>query len=140
MAKNSNGKFIKFYSKKFLDKSIKKFLKSKKLFKRINIHENNKDRMHIMLMFYKKKFSYPAHYSINKSESFSAIKGKFKIIFYNKNKKTKSIILNKNENYTYKLNKNIFHKIIPLTKCCVALEILDGPYKKNSVKIINLQK
>ena len=86
MAKNKNGKFINFYNKKFLDNSIKKFLKSKKLFHRINIHKHNEDKMHIMLMFYKKEFYYPAHYSINKSDSFTAIKGKFKIIFYNKKK------------------------------------------------------
>lgn len=138
MAKIKNYKNINFFNKEFLKRSLKKFLKSKNLFERINIHNSEKDSVHIMLMFYKKKFQYPPHYSINKTESFTVLKGKFKIIFYGKNKKpNKTIILDKNNVLTYKLNKNIYHQIIPLNNHCIALEVLDGPYIKNSVKKIN---
>jgi cupin fold WbuC family metalloprotein len=137
MAKIENTKSVNFYNKKFLDKHLKKFISSEDNFRRINIHKSDSDIVHIMLMFYKKKFEYPPHYSINKTESFSVIKGKFKIIFYDKNKKTKRTIILEKKNIIYKLNKNIFHKIIPLSNCSVALEVLDGPYIKNSVKKIN---
>tara|TARA_B100000780_G_C21023605_1_gene410304 strand:- start:412 stop:828 length:417 start_codon:yes stop_codon:yes gene_type:complete len=137
MAKIENTKSVNFYNKKFLDKHLKKFISSKDNFHRINIHKSDSDIVHIMLMFYKKKFEYPPHYSINKTESFSVIKGKFKIIFYDKNKKTKRTIILEKKNIIYKLNKNIFHKIIPLSNCSIALEVLDGPYIKNSVKKIN---
>ena len=137
MAKIENTKSVNFYNKKFLDKHLKKFISSEDNFRRINIHKSDSDIVHIMLMFYKKKFEYPPHYSINKTESFSVIKGKFKIIFYDKNKKNKRTIILEKKNIIYKLNKNIFHKIIPLSNCSVALEVLDGPYIKNSVKKIN---
>jgi cupin fold WbuC family metalloprotein len=137
MAKIENTKSVNFYNKKFLDKHLKKFILSEDNFRRINIHKSDSDIVHIMLMFYKKKFEYPPHYSINKTESFSVIKGKFKIIFYDKNKKTKKTIILEKKNIIYKLNKNIFHKIIPLSNCSIALEVLDGPYIKNSVKKIN---
>jgi len=137
MAKIKNIESVNFYSKKFLEKHFKKFISSKNSFQRLNIHNANNDMIHIMLMFYKRKFEYPPHYSINKTESFSVLRGKFKIVFYNKNKKAKkTIILDKN-NLIYKLNKNIFHKIIPLSNYSIALEVLDGPYIKNSVKRIN---
>jgi len=137
MAKIENTKSVNFYNKKFLDKHLKKFISSEDNFRRINIHKSDSDIVHIMLMFYKKKFEYPPHYSINKTESFSVIKGKFKIIFYDKNKKTKRTIILEKKNIIYKLNKNIFHKIIPLSNFSIALEVLDGPYIKNSVKKIN---
>ena len=137
MAKIKNNKSVNFYSKKFLYKHLKKFISSKENFHRINIHKSENDIVHIMLMFYKKKFEYPPHYSRNKTESFSVIKGKFKIIFYDKGKKIKKTIILEKKNLIYKLNKNIFHKIIPLSNYSIALEVLDGPYIKNSVKKIN---
>ena len=82
MAKIENTKSVNFYNKKFLDKHLKKFILSEDNFRRINIHKSDSDIVHIMLMFYKKKFEYPPHYSINKTESFSVIKGKFKIIYF----------------------------------------------------------
>lgn len=138
MAKTKIIKSVNFFNKKFLDKQLKKFKISKDSFQRINLHKSEDDLMHIMIMFYKKKFDYPPHFSVNKTESFFVIKGKFKILFYHKNKKiSKKIILEKDNILGYKLNKNIYHKIVPLTNYCVALEILDGPYIKNSVKKIN---
>jgi len=138
MAKTKNIKGVNFLNKIFLNKQLKKFVASKDNFQRINVHNSDNDRMHIMIMFYKKKFYYPPHFSINKTESFSVIKGKFKILFYDKNKNiNKEIILEKDNIIGYKLNKNIFHKIIPLSNYCVALEVLDGPYINNSVKKIN---
>lgn len=137
MAKIEDTKSVNFYNKDFLNKHLKKFISSKDNFYRINFHKSNKDMLQVMLMFYKKKFTYPSHYSINKTESFSVIKGKFKIIFYDNNKKIKKSIILGKKNLIYKLNKNIFHKIIPLSNYSIALEVLDGPYKKNSVKKIN---
>ena len=137
MAKVEDTKSVNFYNKNFLNKHLKKFILSKDNFYRINFHKSNKDVLQVMLMFYKKNFIYPPHYSINKTESFSVIKGKFKIIFYKKNKKIKKSIILEKKNLIYKLNKNMFHKIIPLSNYSIALEVLDGPYKKNSVKKIN---
>ena len=138
MAKTKNIKNLNFLNKAFLEKELKKFITSKNSFQRINLHNSDSDLMHIMIMFYKKKFNYPPHFSINKTESFSVIKGKFKIIFYDKNKKPKQkIFLKKNNTLTYKLNKNIYHKIIPLSNYCIGLEVLDGPYIKNSVRKID---
>ena len=54
MAKAGNIKSINFFSKKFLEKNLKKFKVSKDAFKRINIHSSDSDLVHIMLMFYKK--------------------------------------------------------------------------------------
>jgi cupin fold WbuC family metalloprotein len=138
MAKIKSIKGVNFFNKKFLDERLKKFIASKDIFQRINIHNSSNDLMHIMIMFYKKNFDYPPHFSINKTESFSVIKGKFKIFFYDKNKNIKKkFILEKDNILGYKLNKNIFHKIVPLSNYCVALEVLDGPYINNSVKKID---
>ena len=111
MAKIKNTKSVNFYSKGFLEKNLKKFISSKENFYRINIHKSDNDIVHIMLMFYKKKFEYPPHYSINKSESFSVIKGKFKIIFYDERKRIKKTIILEKKNLIYKLNKIFFTKL-----------------------------
>lgn len=134
MAKDRIKKEVKFFKNNNIQKFELKFKKSQKNFDRFLLHEKNNDNIHFMLMFYKKSFDYPAHYSKNKSESFTVIKGKFKIKFYNKKGKIIQQALLDDKNYfSYKLNKNIFHKIIPISKLCIALEILDGPFVKNSV-------
>ena len=67
MAKVEDTKSVNFYNKNFLNKHLKKFISSKDNFYRINFHKSNKDVLQIMLMFYKKNFIYPPHYSINKT-------------------------------------------------------------------------
>ena len=136
MAKSTSYKKINFLENSILKKKIKVFMKSDKLFHRIILHEHEKKLIQIMIMMYKKKFSYPFHYTKNKSESFTVIRGKFKILFKEKNK-IKKIILDTKNKFIYKLNSNVFHKIIPISNIAIALEILEGPYKKNSVKILN---
>ena len=59
MAKIKNTKSVNFYSKAFLEKNLKKFISSKENFYRINIHKSDNDIVHIMLMFYKRKFELP---------------------------------------------------------------------------------
>ena len=72
MAKSIITEEITFFSSHKIEAREKKFVNSKKIFDRILLHKNDNDNMHIMLMFYKKSFSYPPHYSKNKTESFSA--------------------------------------------------------------------
>ena len=134
MAGSRIQKEVKLFKNNNIKKFELKFKKSIKNFDRFLFHEKNNDNIHIMLMFYKKNFNYPPHYSKNKSESFTVIKGKFRIEFYSrKGKLIKKILLDNKNYFSYKLNKNIYHKIIPISKICIALEILDGPFIKNSV-------
>lgn len=114
-------------------KLIKEFKSSKENFRRVSLHSHNNSKMHIMIMFYKKYFSYPYHYSINKSETFIHIYGSF-VIKTKENNKIKTYKLDGKNIFSYKIQKNIFHKIIPNSNVAVALEVLDGPYRKNSVK------
>ena len=120
----------------YINLQIKKFLKKKKNFFRINLHKSEKEKIQFMLMFYKKGFFYPPHYSNNVTESFAPIKGRFKVIFFNNSGNIKKkILLSANKNISYKINSRIFHMIVPITKIALAIEAIDGPYKKNSVKI-----
>ena len=130
MATNKAYKRVNILEEENLKKKIKSFKSSNKNFHRINLHKSQSDIIQVMVMMYKKNFEYTFHYSINKSETFSVIYGKFAIYFKNK----KKIILDKNNNFLYKLNSNLFHKIVPITKIAVAIEILEGPYKKGMVK------
>jgi cupin fold WbuC family metalloprotein len=136
MAASTSYKKINILENSNLRDKIKIFKKSGKKFDRIVLHENEEDLIQIMVMMYRKSFNFPFHYSINKSESFSVIYGKFKILFKEKGK-IRKIILDKKNKIIFKLNANVFHKIIPLSDVSVALEILDGPFKRNSVRKIN---
>ena len=136
MAASTSYKKINILEISNLRDKIKIFKKSGKKFDRIVLHENEEDLIQIMVMMYRKSFNFPFHYSINKSESFSVIYGKFKILFKEKGK-IRKIILDKKNKIIFKLNANVFHKIIPLSDVSVALEILDGPFKRNSVRKIN---
>ena len=136
MAASTSYKKINILENSNLKNKIKIFKKSGKKFDRIVLHENEEDLIQIMVMMYRKSFNFPFHYSINKSESFSVIYGKFKILFKEKGK-IRKIILDKKNKIIFKLNANVFHKIIPLSDVSVALEILDGPFKRNSVRKIN---
>ena len=136
MAASTSYKKINILENSNLRDKIKIFKKSGKKFDRIVLHENEEDLIQIMVMMYRKSFNFPFHYSINKSESFSVIYGKFKILFKEKGK-IRKIILDKKNKIIFKLNANVFHKIIPLSDVSVALEILDGPFKRNAVRKIN---
>ncbi len=134
MAKSKINQEI-LISKKSLNKEIEIFKKNKDLFKRVNFHKHSNCKMHVMLMMYKKNFDYPFHFSVDKPETFILIRGKF-LIRVKEKKGIKEYLLDNKNLFSYKINRNIFHKIIPLSTISVALEVLEGPYKKNSVKKI----
>lgn len=129
MAKNLLYKKINFLEYNSLKKKIQLFKKSSKNFQRFVLHNSSKDLIQIMIMMYKKNFDYPFHYTKNSTESFSVIYGKFSI-FFKINGKIKRYSLNQKSNFVYKINSNILHKIKPESNIAVALEILNGPYKK----------
>ncbi len=143
---DNTGKSKAFFLKKgnFLKQSYildlkKKTLNSKKD-NRICLHQNKTSSLHIMINCLIKKKEYSPHKHINKDEFYYLLDGKLKIIFVNKkNKKLKSFIITKKNNFFY-LNKNIIHYTIPLTSTCIFIEARPGPFKISDTVIYKLFK
>lgn len=95
---------------------------------RICMHSNRKSKIHNMINLINKKKKNIYHKHIRKDEIYHIIKGEMKIEYLKKGKKRK-ITLNKKKNI-FRMRKNTFHQIVPLTKYVVFHEIRQGPFFK----------
>lgn len=95
---------------------------------RICMHSNRKSKIHNMINLINKKKKNIYHKHISKDEIYHIIKGEMKIEYLKKGKKRK-ITLNKKKNI-FRMKKNTYHQIVPLTKYVVFHEIRQGPFFK----------
>jgi len=147
---DNSGKSPAFYLKKnknFVTKSnidfIKNFSNLNKTDSRICLHKNSKDKIHFMInSLFKKNKKYYYNYHNLTDEYYFIISGKLQIIYFDKLKKKHKIILKKNSNELFKMNKKIVHVTIPITKVCVYLEVRKGPFisKSDSTFIKKFEK
>lgn len=136
-----SGNSLAIYPKKILISTGSKLINSlKKLSKnndncnlRVCFHKSKKDKLQNMMILLnsKSKQSSKIHKHKFKDEVYQIIDGKLKIVVFEKKLKTKKIILQKGKNLIARIDKNIDHTTIPMTKIVIYHEIRQGPFSGN---------
>ena len=117
------------------EKEIKRLINDKEN-RRICLHKKINDRHQEMFIFQKKKNFFPPKKNLKSDQSFFIIKGKLLIlVFNNKGKIRKKIILKKNGTFYARIKKNIYHCDIPISKYSIHLETKNCIFKKNINRI-----
>ena len=120
--------------------SIKKKNNKKKLNKfKICLHKDENYPVQEMINFsYGFNYNRPHKHLLNKNESYHIIEGGMEIyLISEKNKIIKKIKIEKKKNKfppIFKLNKPIFHFIVPSTDWLIYHEVTTGPWKKKFIK------
>ena len=132
---DKNGLSLAFYKKEKLPyykkiiSDLEKFSKKNNTDVRICMHLSKRSKMQNMInIIHKKNFTTRPHKHLRKEEIYHLIKGKMKIEYFIKKKKF-TAILEKNFNI-FRMSKNTYHNIIPLSKMIIFHEIREGPFKK----------
>jgi cupin fold WbuC family metalloprotein len=101
---------------------------------KICMHKDIKDELHNMINFlYKKKSYYPHYHDVD--EVYQFIKGRLKIIFFNKKLKVQDIIFLDKKNPIIRVLKGTYHVTIPNGIFSVFHEIKKGPFVKSKTTI-----
>lgn len=119
---NKSINFLKHYSKKLNNSNL-----------RICMHKNKKDKLHNMIVLINKKDKHLFHKHQKKEEIYQILEGKIQIEIIKKSIK-KKIILDKKKNFVFRMKKNTFHRISPISKIAIFHEVRLGPLsKKDSI-------
>lgn len=103
---------------------------------RICMHKNKKSVIQNMInLTFKRKKKIDFHKHLKKDEAYQIIKGKMMIEYFYK-KKIKKITLG-SDKILFRISKNIYHRIKPLTKYIIYHEIRKGPFLKNDSIFLN---
>ncbi|MCF7916162.1 MAG: WbuC family cupin fold metalloprotein [Candidatus Omnitrophica bacterium] len=121
-----------------VDKKIIQSLKDKSIEAsdgkaRFCLHKELGDSLHEMIIVLRKDVYVRPHKHCFKTETFHLVEGKIKIVIFNdRGKPYRKMLLNrkgKNPNLVCRLEKAIWHMVIPLTNFVVFHEITNGPYQ-----------
>lgn len=125
---------VKTFNKKEINKIIKK---SKKLNSfRVCFHKNTSDKHQEMIIYQKKNYYYPPKKNTKSDQSFYILSGKLKlIIFDNKGKIKKKILLSPNSNLYARIKKGIYFCDIAMTDNTLHLETKNCVYNKDTNKL-----
>ncbi len=99
---------------------------------RICLHKNVEDRLHQMVIVHAKGAYIRPHKHPNKTESFHVIEGSFWVLIFNEegNRIDKFKLSSKDEgdDFLLRIDKNIWHTVVPITDLIVFHEITNGPF------------
>ena len=99
---------------------------------RVNIHKSADDLLHEMIIAFTSESEVKIHKHPNKRESFHIIRGRVQIQFYDEDLvemiDKKVIMCSENGPYFYRMQDQLWHKVVPLSDICVIHEITDGPF------------
>lgn len=99
---------------------------------RINIHLNNNDEIHEMLIAFTNESLVLPHKHPDKVESFHIIRGRIRITFFDEDggeSSIKPIELDSEDGpFYYRLYTPTIHKVEPLSEMCILHEITNGPF------------
>lgn len=96
---------------------------------RICMHKNRNAKIQNMINLIYKKKEYLFHKHKYKDEVYHLVKGNM-LIEYIEKKKINKVLLN-NDNQIFRMKKNIFHRIKPLSNFIIFHEIREGPFRGN---------
>ena len=99
---------------------------------RVNIHKSSDDLLHEMIIAFTSESEVKVHKHPNKRESFHILKGRVQIRFYGEEliemTDRRITLCSERGPYYYRMQDQLWHKVIPLTDICVIHEITDGPF------------
>lgn len=98
---------------------------------RICLNHSKTDTLHQMLICQPHKFFPEIKKHPKKNKIYQIIRGKQKIIIFNKSKKIIKEFKIDKKNFMLCLDKNQWHQNISLTKYSIHLETIGGPFKRN---------
>lgn len=100
---------------------------------RLCLHRTIDDPVHEMIIAVHQSVYIRPHKHINKAESFHIIEGELYLFLFNdEGSIDQKFLLNTNENFLVKIDKNIYHCIVPMTETIVIHETTNGPYLKEN--------
>ena len=99
---------------------------------RLCLHKNIKEPLHEMIIVHCKGAYIRPHKHIRKSESFHIIEGSFFLVVFDESGKViEKALMNEaqeNGNFICRLDRNLWHMLIPITDFIVFHETTEGPY------------
>lgn len=101
---------------------------------KICMHKGLNDELHNMINFLYKKKNYNPHLH-DEDEVYQFIKGRLKIVLFNKNLKVQNIIILDKKNPIIRVLKKTYHVTIPIGVFSVFHEIKKGPFIKSKTVI-----
>ena len=111
-------------------KTISNFLK-KNL--RINLHQSPKSNYHDMIIFQRKNTYVLPHKHPIGGETIHMIEGKLKVVLFNlKGKKIKTVTMDKNKNFIFRVPGKVFHSYKIISKLAIYHENKNGPFIKGT--------
>lgn len=123
----------KVFDRKLFKFMINYFYRNKKDL-RICMHDSPLSKFHNMIVLHQKKKFYKPHKHIKKSEIYTIIFGKLKVILFDDDGKKKfTILLKKNE--IFHIPNNTFHTTIPVSNFVIFSESKLGPFLKKNDSI-----
>jgi cupin fold WbuC family metalloprotein len=119
-----------------IKKLISIYKRYKKTF-RICLHNNNKQKIHCMIVVMGKKDKTKIHKHVTKTEYYYIHHGKMNLFVKDgqKNKYQKNLINCKTSIFC-KINNQTYHQVVPKSDIVVFSEIRDGPFKQNDSIIL----
>ena len=130
--------FFKKENGVLFDRSLKKFMieifnKSKKDL-RVCLHQKSTDKHHDMIILQQKRNYYKPHKHLFKGETYHMIVGSMKCILFNNFGKIKKIVTIK-KNEIFRVPKNTFHTMLPISVITIYHENKPGPFIKKGDSI-----
>ena len=105
---------------------------------RICCHNNVNNTLHEMLIVHAKGAYVRPHKHMAKIESFHVIKGKLNVVIFKNDGSILKVVTmsdyRSGENFYYRLSKNYYHTVIPLSNWVIFHEITNGPFRYEGTK------
>ena len=103
---------------------------------RINFHQSDHDSVHEMIIAMTNETIVYPHKHVNKVESFHVIQGIVRVGFIDEEGNVTKVIQLDNEHYPfYRLNAELWHVVIPISKHVIIHEVTNGPFIKGKSSI-----
>ena len=118
---------LKIINKEILDTLISKLEKRKLRLGRICIHDGDEDIIQAMVIALNSEFLVKKHFH-EAPEIIQVLSGTLEINTYNLENKKKKILLQKDDNFIFRITNDIIHSVKSIDGWCLFLEIASGPF------------
>ena len=95
---------------------------------RVCLHQNHQDSLHEMVIVFLEGWYIPPHKHDRKIESFHVIEGRLAVIIFSNRGGVDKIIILGEEIGLYRLSKDLYHMVVPLSEHVVFHETTNGPF------------
>ena len=124
-----NRKYVSYISENMIDK-LEEMCKIEKKVVRICLHFDTKDDLHNMIIAHPKGWNVKPHANKRKSKAYHIIRGEMLIKGLDENRKQLFEIKLSSKYPVFRIEKNIYLELIPLTEIVIFHEIALGPFER----------